>query len=245
MMARFFNNHTVYEELLTEHLDGRLDAEAEAKLRAHAKGCTACRADMREMEALRGVLRAQPMVEPPRSFALPLTTPHPSRQPERAASGQALPGFMRWAGSGSVAMLRTMQMATAAAALVLVALVGLDVSGVTRQEPQFVVLYGQTDMPGAQGFRSAEADPPGMMTLQEPQGDPEGPSQDATIATDPAPAAPMEAPVEVPAPQPVEVVAVDPGRTAFEWAQLALSGLTALLALGVAAMSWAMFRHPV
>jgi len=75
-----------------EHLDGRLDEAGEAEFQAHVKSCAACQVELRELGAVRAVLRAQPMVEPPRSFALPLDTPHPARVGEREGQGEVQVG---------------------------------------------------------------------------------------------------------------------------------------------------------
>jgi anti-sigma factor RsiW len=105
-----FNRHTAYEQLVTEHVDGLLDEAGEAKLRQHLATCASCAVEVREQQAVRTLLTAQPMVAVPRSFALPYA-------PRQAATDE----------SRETGWLRGMQVATATAALVLVTLVGVNV----------------------------------------------------------------------------------------------------------------------
>ena len=99
-----------YEELVTRHLDGVLDAAGEARLQEVLDADPARAAEAREIEAVRALLHAEPLVEPPRSFALPYA---PARVADRPR-----PAALRW-----------MQAATATAALVFVALIGTDLAG--------------------------------------------------------------------------------------------------------------------
>ena len=105
-----FSRHTAYERLVTEHVDGVLDTAGEARLQQHLATCESCVVEMREQQAVRSLLRAEALVPATRSFAL-------SYAPRQAAAGD----------SRVTAWLRPMQVATATAAVVLVALVGVSV----------------------------------------------------------------------------------------------------------------------
>ncbi|MCH8848018.1 MAG: hypothetical protein IIC32_03480 [Chloroflexi bacterium] len=96
-----------YEKLVTEHLDGVLDAAGEARLQQLLDSDEALAVEARELDAVTALLRAEPLVEPPRSFALPYAPARVPAPPHR--------GPLRW-----------MQAATATAALVLVTLIGVD-----------------------------------------------------------------------------------------------------------------------
>ncbi|MEX2431046.1 MAG: zf-HC2 domain-containing protein [Dehalococcoidia bacterium] len=243
-MARFFTKHTAYEVLLTEHLDGKLDAAGEADLQAHVETCERCARDLRDMAPLVAVLRSEPMVEAPRSFALPLDIAHPSQA--HAPDVQAAPGgLLRWAGASSLAMLRSMQVATAAAALLLVALVGLDLSGVMAPEPLENISQLSASAEGAAAddagmLRTSEADDAevegregqGDVAFAPPNPQPEAGGQPGDMAI------PMALSSE-PAPGQAE------GRSVLEWAKLVLSALTAFLAMGVVGLTWQIYRRPL
>ena len=102
-----FSRHTAYERLVTEHVDGVLDTAGEARLQQHLATCESCVVEMREQQAVRSLLRTEALVPTPRSFALPYA-------PRQAAGDSRV-----------TAWLRPMQVATATAAVVLVALVVL------------------------------------------------------------------------------------------------------------------------
>ena len=116
MMRLFGNRHSAYKQLVSAHLDGQLDAAGEASLEKHLASCETCAVEIREQSAVRNLLRAQPLVNVPRSFALPYA-------PTRAVDPE--PGLAARAGS----LLRGMQVATATAAVVLVALIGVSIVG--------------------------------------------------------------------------------------------------------------------
>ena len=203
-----------YEELMTRHLDGVLDAAGETRLRNILDGDPALAAEAWELEAVTATLRAQPLVELPRSFALPYA---PARVP---APGQ--PGAIRW-----------MQAATATAALVLVTLIGVDLvvgpTGVPLSISEASELSAAT--PEASPA-TAEQAPPAFQAA--PPSD--APAIDAAAGgieldgSEPPATARSLAPE--PAPAPVA------GRSAFDWAQLGFALATAVLALGVALVSW-------
>ena len=101
--------HQQYRELLSEHLDGRLDVDDRRRLEQHLATCDEC---VRELESLRatvGLLQRVPMIETPRSFQLQETPAERAPRP---------------------ALLWSMQLSTAMAAMLLVALVSADLTGV-------------------------------------------------------------------------------------------------------------------
>jgi anti-sigma factor RsiW len=94
---------------LSAYLDNQLSAGERARVGAHLRTCDRCQADLESLRYTQRVLRAMPEIRAPRSFAL---------TPEQGA--RALP---RWqAGWG----FRFLQGATALAAVLLLAVVGLD-----------------------------------------------------------------------------------------------------------------------
>ena len=68
---RILNRHTAYEALLTEHVDGVISAADDIKLSKHLATCAGCASDLREQTQIRTLLRAKSLVDVPRSFALP------------------------------------------------------------------------------------------------------------------------------------------------------------------------------
>lgn len=55
-------------DALSALLDGRLDAGDERVVRAHLTGCSACAAELRDVELARSWVRALPAVDPPFGF---------------------------------------------------------------------------------------------------------------------------------------------------------------------------------
>jgi putative DNA primase/helicase len=265
-MGRLFGNrHREYEELVTEHLDGRIDEAGAAKLQAHLASCDTCAADLRELEAVRTLLRAEPPVEAPRSFALPYAP--------RRAEAERSPGMLGWAGGRTAAWLRSMQVATAAAALVLIALISVEV----------VNTPSATTLPTAQTAPEAALAPQGTPAPQaaaapEADGGSEAGLGDAQVAAEAESAVASEPGAEdappslaAPAPetdpivrqglppkpgdQPLEfstdvmsegapeaapaapATVATGGRDALDWTLLACGVLTAVLALAVVALS--------
>ena len=198
--------HGRYRELLTARLDGRLDARGQARLQAPLAGCDECRRELNELEATVALLRSTPVAESPRSFALP----YAPRQ-EGAAASREWPGALRGA-----------QMATAAAALFLVAVVTVDLTGTIG------------------GGIPRELDPAsdGASTSQQmPSAAPEAaagglapdPAADGRMATDEATST-------------FEPSAEASGRTALQWVLGGAALATAALALSVVTATWRFAR---
>ena len=273
MMRLFGNRHRAYEELVSARLDGQLDEAGEASLEKHLATCETCATDIREQGALRDLLRAQPLANVPRSFALPYA-------PMQVADRE--PGLGDRAGS----LLRGMQIATATAAVVLVALIGVSIANPGAPDtPQSLVTafesdLGQTDVsasPESSLSRSAEP------TLETVLGfsTAEGPESATGITADPETLGPLvatDSPIDsglmpddaptriidqemavedegafnalasaVPAdgntPQVVAAPATSEVRSALEWAQLASGIVTALLAIAVVGLTWSSARR--
>ena len=213
-LPRVFGRRRRYEELVTRHLDGVLDAAGEARLQELLSADQALADEVRELEAVAALLHAEPLVEAPRSFALPYA-PAPVPAAPR-------PGALPW-----------MQAATAMAALLLVTLIGVDLvvapearlgaseAGATAAEPPVA---------------SQAAPPPDAPAIDSAFGaDVERDEADAearSFAREPEPA---PAPLAEPAPA--------AGRSTLDWAQLALGAVTATLAIGVAFVSWRAARR--
>ncbi|MCH8974791.1 MAG: hypothetical protein IH869_06920 [Chloroflexi bacterium] len=194
-----------YEELVTRHLDGVLDAAGETRLQDLLDADPALAAEARELEAVTAVLRAEPLVEPPRSFALPYA-------PARVLAAPR-PGPLRW-----------MQAATATAALVLVTLIGVDLVVAPATVSEAPELSAAT---AEQAPVASQAAPPPPDALELDAATSDGIEQDEV---QPFPLTRSLAPEPEPAPA--------AGRSALDWAQLGFALATALLALGVALVSW-------
>ena len=129
--------------------------------------------------------------------------------------------------------MRTMQVATAAAALTLVALIGVDLGGVVETRQTLTIVDSArpaaADSAAPQAF--AEADDGAADDFERAAAaSPEEALSPPTLAL-PAPAPAQSEPV------PVELL-LDDGRSAFRWAEIALGILTAAMALGVVALTW-------
>lgn len=257
MMNIFSNRHTTYEMLLTEHIDGVISAADDAKLTRHLSTCAACAIDLREQSHIRTLLRAEPLVAAPRSFALP----YAPRTAETNAPG------------GITKLLRSMQMATAAAAMVLIALVGLNVmqtspAAVTQTslaEAAAPMAESNTALDnrfGATGTAEAAGEGDGTIsTMTAPPTDTQfaleikpSPGIDVSVTermSDTGPSSPEGTPETEPltsalpdglAPEPALAGDTSPtatdDRTALEWALLTASLITALLAITVVAATW-------
>ena len=226
-----------YEDLVTQHLDGVLDAAGEARLREVLRADPALAVEVRELEAVTARLRAEPMVEPPRSFALPYA---PAPVPEAPR-----PGALRW-----------MQAATVTAALVLVTLIGVDLVVAPAGGPEAPASSAVTaeidlDTPadGPEGPKSSAApaeEAPVELQFAEPP--PDAPAIDSAVGADiqqdeaevqDRPLAREPEPVPAPVAQPVGAA----GPSALDWAQLGLGVVTASLAIGVALVSWRAARR--
>lgn len=203
-----------YEELVTRHLDGVLDAAGETRLQDLLDADPALALEARELEAVTAALRAEPLVEPARSFALPYA---PARVPAPPRPGALRPGMLHW-----------MQAATATAALVLVTLIGVDLVVAPAGAP-----VGRSEAPelstatAEQAPAASQAAPPSSDALEldaavsdgieRDEIEPPAPARSLAPETEPAPAA---------------------SRSALDWAQLGFALATAVLALGVALVSW-------
>ena len=229
-----------YEELVTRHLDGVLDAAGEGRLQAVLSADPALAAEVRELEAVTAVVRATPMVEAPRSFALPYA---PARVPAARRTGA-----LSW-----------MQAATATAALLLVTLIGVDLvfapsagPSAGREAPEISAARAEdasaavpaTPTPASLAVQAAPA-PDAPLTLEAAPPPPDAPASEDAIGNGATELAGAEAEPDervvafVPEPAPAPVTpAPAPGRSGLDWAQLGLGLLTALLAMGVALVSW-------
>ena len=229
-MFFWFTNrsHRAYRELLSARLDGQLGPEGQARLDSHLAACSECRRVASELNTTVALLRAVPMVDTPRSFALshvPLPEPRPSR----------LWGF---------ASLRSMQMATAVSALALMALVVIDLVQPLGDE---VIVTGQPAVLEREAASAAEEEVSLAAGAPEPAlAAEEGPTLAMTIEADAA-----EELAEQPEPiaerevaalaGPIATVApASPaaGRDARQWLLLAVALVTAALALGATVWTW-------
>jgi hypothetical protein len=98
------------EEQLSAYVDGELDARARRRVEAHLAGCDACSALLAELQVTKSMLAALPRQEPRRSFRL---GPQYAAQPRPVARRSA------WT------------FAPAAALTVLVALLAVDLAGLS------------------------------------------------------------------------------------------------------------------
>ncbi len=205
-----------YEELVTRHLDGVLDAAGEARLQEVLDRDPALAVEVRELEAVTALLRAEPLVEPPRSFALPYAPARVTAAPR--------PSALRW-----------MQAATATAALVLVTLIGVDLVVAPASAPSLV-----SETPESSAATAKQA-PAAFQAAPPPSG---APSLDSA-AGDGVERAPVDARTSAPEPEPAPAAPPAAGRSALGWAQLALALATAVLAISVALVSWRATRRRV
>ena len=109
----FARRHPFGEEELSAYLDGRLSAAESARLDGHLSACEPCRRHLEELRAVVEGLRAVPSVPAPRSFALRQEQVEAPQRPVVWAFGPAG--------------------AAAAALLVFVVLVGVDLGTLDRQ----------------------------------------------------------------------------------------------------------------
>jgi hypothetical protein len=109
-------------EQLAEHLLGTLEPELDAEVRAHLRGCTACRAEMSALaEGVSTLAAAAHDVEPPAELrgrvlavldeewtaAAPLVRPRPARRwVPRAAGATALAAALTWGAIATVQAVR-------------------------------------------------------------------------------------------------------------------------------------------
>ncbi len=204
-----------YEELVTRHLDGVLDAAGEARLQEVLDGDPALAVEVRELEAVTALLRAEPLVEAPRSFALPYA---PARVTAPPRPWALRPGT-----------LRLTQAATATAALVLVTLIGVDLVVAPASAPALV-----SEAPESS---AAEQAPAAFQAAPPPSDAPaiDGAAGDSTLPA----GAEVQQRTAAPEPEPAAE------RSALDWAQLGFALATAVLAMSVALMSWRAARPRV
>lgn len=157
--------HARSRMLLSEHVDGRLDPRAEAKLQAHLSSCAECRAELEELQATVALLRSAPQTEPPRSFALPYA-------PRQELAPQRMPRFTP---------ARALQGATVAAAIALAVVVTGDLTGVIGEGPASIGTGG----PVAALQTEAQADAESLAA--PPPASPLVPMAEADRALDAAP----------------------------------------------------------
>ncbi len=189
--------HRGWRRDLSAYMDGQLDAQRREAMDRHVAECARCREELELMQTVVALLRRVPQVAAPRSFALPSTTPRPVRY----TGYYALP----------------LRYATVAAAILLVAVVGVD------------IVRGQ--LSAAKG---------GGQALEQRAEDLQAPTQSlGATSIAPTPPAPMaeakSADVEATTAGPVGPSAVD---NAFRWAKVTLSAVLLVLALVVGAQWW-------
>jgi anti-sigma factor RsiW len=73
-------------EQLSAYLDDELEPAERAALERHLPGCLRCQSELRELRAVRGLLRALPAPALPRSFALPADGPVPIPLPRSTST---------------------------------------------------------------------------------------------------------------------------------------------------------------
>ena len=103
------NEHDFCQENLSGYLDRRLTARDRARVEGHLRECAVCRADLESLRQTVALLRAVPVMTPPRSFLLPV--------PEAARLRQAPRPRMAYV---------YLQAATAVATVLLVLVVSAD-----------------------------------------------------------------------------------------------------------------------
>ena len=174
-----------------------------------------------------GVLRTQPLAGVPRSFALPYAPPVMASAERRVSR-----------------LLRSMQVATAAAALVLVALVGVNIAQGPSTIPSHNALSTQQQRTSPVENNDTTVKT-GSATLGTSAIVPTAPSNNEdTQAAGLAPTVqPSESLTTLSTAPPAEEQASG-GRSALEWALFAMSGFTGVLALAVVAATW-LPRRPV
>jgi len=113
-----FHRHPVSEEYLSVYLDGRLPARDKERVDAHLQSCADCSRKLEEMQSLVAEMRRLPQATAPRSFAI---------SPELAAAARREAGRARQdERTGARRVYLGLSGATVAAAVLLVAVVGVD-----------------------------------------------------------------------------------------------------------------------
>jgi len=172
-----FRRHPLREEDLSAYLDGRLPTARSARLEEHLAACEPCRQRLEGLRAVVEGLRALPSMAAPRSFAL---------RPEQVTS-PARP--MAWAQRASAFGPAG---AAAAAALLFIVLVGVDLGTMRGGGPEAV----ETEKAGAQAYG---AEVPGLSAAPAPTPQERSAADAQEEAGAPAATAEAPAPAEAPA----------------------------------------------
>ena len=239
MRFLFGNKRRRRETLITERLDGALDAAGERELAEAIAADPELAGEIAELEAVTALLREQPQQPPPRSFALS-ASPQPA--PVRGT------GLLQWT-----------QAAAAAAVLTLVVLTGADIAGLvgtgsplgeSSSEPVVPAAGADAqsapfaDDAGMERFEEASDPAPLMMSeaADEPAArtSPTAPAPSAADGAESAQRSELKADDTESAAQPDEVVGKPPqtvgtetrGASALRRAQWAVGAAAALLVLG-------------
>ena len=198
-----------YHERLSEYVDGRLDAEEAAKVEARLAEDHDARTEAAELRAVTDLLHRKPMVDAPRSFALPYA-------PSRVAGRQR--------GQG----LRALSIATATAALALVLVTSVDIAGLVDNAPAGPAT-GATELAAApeaaEGALTDTSSEESRLSAAPPA---EG--SEFAAAESQAPAIQQAAPAG-------DSDAGQENR-AIDWLKLGLSALAAALALATLVLFW-------
>ncbi|MBM3939325.1 MAG: hypothetical protein FJ318_00235 [SAR202 cluster bacterium] len=213
-----FSNKTERDrELLNEYLDNRLSAEQAARLEARLRDDGPLRAELAELRRVRDVLRAQPSVEPRRSFAITPQMAGPHARPTRQRAESPFTA-------------RALQLATAATAVLLAAVIGVDViagpapvagplDATIRSAEQGTEAPPVNDV-GALAPSSADAPPLDDGDAARSKAMPVSEERSDTLAIEAAPAPDSD------------------DRSLLRWTELGLGIVTAALALAVVAATW-------
>ncbi len=175
MRFLFGNKRRRRETLITERLDGALDAAGEHELAEAIAADPELAREIAELEAVTALLREQPQQPPPRSFALS-ASPQPA--PVRGT------GLLQWT-----------QAAAAAAVLTLVVLTGADIAGLVGTGSPLGESSSEPVVPaaGADAQSAPFADDAGMERFEEA-------SDAAPLMMSEAADEPAAAPTTAPAP---------------------------------------------
>ena len=145
-----FRRHPVSEEDLSVYLDGRLPARDKERVDAHLQSCADCSRKLEEMQSLVAEMRRLPQATAPRSFAIsPELAAATRREADRVAAGRE--------GTAARRVYLGLSGATVAAAVLLVAVVGVDLLRVQRRRPGLVHRDRRHQPPG----RGERGDGPG------------------------------------------------------------------------------------
>ncbi len=200
-------HHFSIEEL-SSYLDGQVGPTQRLTMERHLEGCPICRGELEGLQLTVGLLRRVPLAEPRRQFTL---------EPAYGRARRPLP-WLQWA--------------TGLAALLLVAVVSLDVTAslgvvsLAPSSPQGAARATQLATPTSAAPSAAQPEPgiAGAPAEDKAPAAPVMPSPTPTLAPSPSPTA---APLATTAPSAQEL----PSLRLFELALLALVALLGGLAL--------------